>query len=248
MKSVLKSLQRSDWMTGAAFAAVVTAIMWVLGDWANGMMMGVLLTVGVAATRRRYLDVLGQRLASASGQEWDVRLNGARVGTIKDAQYAAIRAEVFGGQKVYGRQMLNLVTVSANSTGWAVIWLLAIACALAALGMVFEFKAVDAMVFQAREAMRTNALPIKSFGLETIALAWAWLCEIYMLVGLVVAGTSVTAFDAMGFTDHFEEATATKLRDHLGLAIPGRLVLTRTQDGVVHYNHEVAYLKANRAL
>jgi predicted outer membrane lipoprotein len=84
---------------GGRYLLLATAVLagfltWLLGN-PFAIAFAALIVVGGNALRSRHLDALDRRMAAVDGPVWDIELNQVKVGTISDAEYAAIRHKCF---------------------------------------------------------------------------------------------------------------------------------------------------------
>ena len=107
-----------------ATAVLAVFLTWLLGNpFAMGFAMGAFAAL-IDALRSRYLDALDRRMAAVAGPVWDIELNRVKVGTISDAEYAAIRRKCFTDPRLYVAQVMNALRVIVMFTVVAMRWAL----------------------------------------------------------------------------------------------------------------------------
>jgi hypothetical protein len=93
------------------------------GVWFCAVVIGLAAIVGAGlhVLAGRYDDTLSRRIAATTSQRWDVVLNDVRLGTVTDAEYAAILQRVFRDGRVAGAQLLNLSHVAMRVMGRLIV-------------------------------------------------------------------------------------------------------------------------------
>jgi hypothetical protein len=219
-----------------ASAVLAGFLTWLLGNpFAMGAFAG-LAVVGGNALRSRYLDALDRRMAAVDGPVWDIELNQVKVGTISDAEYAAIRRKCFTDPRLYVAQVMNALRVSLNAFDYCyraiplgLFWVIA---ALAAFSpdtiatVLAELHKASPDVIQGAVANAARVLVVVMF--TVVAMHW--------MLGL----------SRFGFIDRFDEAAGTALRKHCKAAAEGSIVLVRWTDGVLHFNDELAHIRPTK--
>ncbi len=225
-----KKLQREDFVAGISAAVVFALVCGLLGGWTFGLLSGLVTGYAVAVARHGYVSALRALASTVGGVVWDVELNGVKVGTIDDSDYAAIRLTVFGDWRNYIAQLMNLGRVAFR---------------------LFDsvFVAVPVMVFWSSILVGIFSPDIFTSVLDQLRVAtsaevaaWAGTAaRVLLLAGIVGAAVNAALLGARyGFENRFAEQTATMLRLRVGAAADGRIVLSRCVEGVQHLNNERA--------
>jgi hypothetical protein len=211
-----------------ATAVLAGFLTWPLGN-PFAIAFAALIVVGGNALRSRHLDALDRRMAAVDGPVWDVELNQVKVGTISDAEYAAIRRKCFTDPRLYVAQVMNALRVILNAFD-------------------YFYRAIPLGLFWVIAALA-------GFSPDTIATVLAELHKagpdviqgvarvLVVLMFMVVAMHWVLGLSRFGFIDSFDEATGTALRKHCKVAAEGSIVLVRWTNGVLHFNVELAHMR-----
>lgn len=233
MRVTWKDLQRSDWIVGAGAAGAVAVLCLLCGAIPQAIMGGMAAGYMTALLRRRYMAALHQRAEAAGGPQWDVELNGVKVGEVSDANYAAIRLAVFGDMRLYVAQCRNGVRVMARAFD-AVLMLvptLTVWGLLAVAMFAPEWAAQALHTLQASSAAELGSMARRLAGALLVLGAMS------AVLTMIVTGARY------GFVNRFAEATGLALRRQLGVAAEGEIRLVRWVDGVAHINDERAVLR-----
>lgn len=182
---------------------------------------------------RRYLASLAARMDAQSSPTWDVEVNQVKVGTITDAEYAAIRHCVFSDQRVYYAQAMNVFRVALNAFNYCyqaiplgVFW-------VAAVLAIFTPNTLTEMVTAIQQATPSELKQTASMAGNLIALTMLLVVGIHWAFGI----------SRFGFVNRFGEAVATVVRQKLSVAAEGAMVLTRwTSEGPL-FNDETVFLR-----
>jgi hypothetical protein len=195
-----------------------------MGSWlhAGAVTIGCIFLVDY--TLQRYIGTLESRIAAHTGPTWDVAVSSVKVGTITDADYAAIRLSVFSDARPYYSQAINLSRVAYNSLTYcyqafplALFWM---AVALAVIAPDTFGETVSA--FQ-----HANATEVKHALGEVASL-------VALTMAMVVIVQCALGLSRFGFINCFEEAVGTAVRQHCAVAAEGSIVLLRwTSEGPV---------------
>lgn len=203
-----------------------------------GAALSCVATFVAATAHSRYTKGLVERTAVQNSPTWDVQLNSVRVGSVSDADYAAIRLRIFQDVRLYIAQALNIgrVVLSTLDLTLRVIPVLAFWAVVGVAFMAPDLLLEFVMAWRAATAADiTHAIPKYAF---LLACTWnvIWL-------SMVMTGSR------MGFINRFDEAINTQLRVKLGTPAEGDFVLTRTTPaGVKIFNNEIAHLSASKGV
>lgn len=231
----LKSIYAARYLllTTAVLAGFLT---WLLG---NPFAMGAfaaLVVVGGNALRSLYLDALNRRMATVDGPVWDIELNQVKVGTISDAEYAAIRRKCFTDPRLYVAQVMNALRVSLNAFDY---------CYRAIpLGLFWVIVALAAF---SPDIIVTVLAELHKAGPDVIKGAVANAASVLVVVMFVVVAMHwALGVSRFGFIDRFDEAAGTTLRKHCKAAAEGSIVLVRWTDGVLYFNDELVHIRPTK--
>jgi hypothetical protein len=236
MKVTWKDLQRSDVVAGACAAGAALVVSLLFGAALQGVVVGAMLGYAVAVSRHKYMAALQQRVRAGDGPEWDVELNGVKVGTVSDATYAAIRLQVFDDVRLYVAQLLNCGRV-----------LMRVFDSMLLSVPLLAFWGLLAVAMFSPESCAEALNQLRAATPASIAKFASFVFSFMMALGLLAAGVNAALMGARyGFVNRFSEATANALRRRLGVAAEGELVLVRWADGVMHFNDELATLRRGK--
>jgi len=233
MKVTLKDLQRGDVVAGVCAALAAFAVFALFGAPLQGVIACALLGYVAAVTRHKYMTALQARVDGSGGPEWDVELNGVNVGKISDADYAAIRLQVFGDGRLYVAQLLNCGRV-----------LMRVFDSMLMTVPVLAFWGLLAVAIVSPETCTEALNELRTATPASVAKFASFVFTFMMTLGMLSAGLTAALTGArFGFVNRFGEATAGILRRRLRVAAEGDIVLVRWVDGVLHINDERATLK-----
>jgi hypothetical protein len=188
------------------------------------VLVGPLIMLGyfAADALKTYKASLLKRSKNNDPTQWDVELNGVKVGTINDATYAGIRLQLFSDKALYAAQARNLLTLCSN---------IALKMFTAIPAYSFWFAVLLFLFFPEKcasawaELQTMSAESVAKFVVDHIPMAIA-------VLGLAAACVTPFYATSLGFINKFGEATAKALRSRFGVAAPGRFTLTRDQEGM----------------
>lgn len=234
MKVTWKDLQRGDLVAGACAAGTALVVCALSGGAVlGGIVLGGLVGYAVAESRRRYMAALWRRVNTSGGPNWDVELNGVKVGTIRDADYATIRLKVFGDVRLYVAQFLNCGRVLTRVLDSMLLTVpLLFFWGLLVVAMVSPESCAEAL------NLLRGATP------ASVAKFASFVFGVMTGLGVLSAWINVALMGARyGFVNRFSEATANALRRRLGVAAEGQIILVRWADGIAHFNDERSFLR-----
>jgi len=164
---------------------------------------------------------------------WDVVVNDVVVGKITDADYAAIRLEVFATPSLYLAQVVNVLKVLFRSIGVCLRQLPSLA-----------FWIVAALALLAPSTLVELCGEIQQMGPAEIAEATRRLVAI--AVPFILGSLWVCGLSHLGFVDQFAEETAKGVRKRCGVAAEGtvRLKSFCTIEGGYHFREETVHMGA----
>lgn len=195
-----------------------------MGSWlqAGAVTIGCIFLVDY--TLRRYIGTLESRIAANTGPTRDVAVNQVKVGTITDADYAAIRLRVFSDARPYYSQALNIFRVAFKSLDYCYR---AIPLALFWMAVALAVIAPDTFGETVSAFQNANATEVK----QALGVAGSLLAFTMAMVVMVHWALGLSRF---GFVNCFEEAVGTAVRQHCAVAADGSIVLSRlTSEGPV---------------
>lgn len=216
-----KDLQPGEIVAGASVAAVVVLVIGMLSNWLVGATCGLASWYSVVVLHRRCVSDLTDRAASADGVMWNIVLNGVKVGTISDEDYAVIRLKVLTDWRNYIAQLLNLGRVAMRILISLFIALPALVFWCAVVVTFFTPDALAYILIELRAATPTQITDATRVAMHVLAL-----------LGIMTIGFNAIRGERYGYVDQYGEVTTLLLRRHIGVAANGTLVLERWVRGV----------------
>ncbi len=218
----IKDLQPTDFMASACIVIPPAVALALLGDWIGGSVVA--FVVGFAfAIVMRALTIKLQRLVEAPDHMvLQVKLNGVEVGTITEADYAQLKIDAYGNWRNSAAQLLNFGRVAINlfSQMYVAVPIGMFWCALFA--WVFYPEAFALALDQVRTATPADLSAASVIAARLMLVTAITLPLFGMMFGM-----------RFGFVNCFAEDTARSLRERLGVAAEGDIVLWSSQQGVL---------------
>jgi hypothetical protein len=228
MQKISWKIANKNVIAGGCVAASLLAVLATMGMWAPALLLAPVVGYGTAHLRYKYVASLQARANTPNSVEWDVELNGVKVGTVSDADYAAIRLQVFGDIWLYLAQVANVGRI-----------LLRIADSMITSIPIVAFWAMLGLGVFAPDQCAIALADLRSVTPAEIALFAHFVFGSMMVVGLLATAINVALLGAnFGFVNQFSEAIALKLRHKLGVAAEGHLKLVRWYRGELIFNDE----------
>lgn len=200
----------------------------VLRGLASGTLSGLAGAI-CASARLRYLNYLQRRAGEQDSGKWDVRVNSVTVGSISDAEYAAIRRKVYGDNLIWMGQLVWMVKRAFGLCSH-VLQTLPIALVWGAIaGAIFVpdqiISCFSTLAHATPAELSTAMINTVTFGLGMILVS--------VLVMMALRGTLTRGGGA------FDKAVAYELRRRLGVAAEGNIDLCRVAgNDVAWYNED----------
>lgn len=205
----------------AAFYALYLLASWMFDSWFAGGATTFVVLFTATHLHARYARALAARVGASNSPTWDVEVNQVKVGTITDADYAAIQLRAACDFGIYVAQVGNLLRVLSNLFDYC-------------------FRAIPLALFWIGVA--TVVLWPESVSSVLTALQSATASDIKHAASMV--GTALTVMMLLsvmfhwmfrvsnfGFVDRFGEAIGTAIRQHCGVAAEGSIVIRRWSEG-----------------
>jgi len=170
---------------------------------------------GLLVLARRYDEKLTRRIASATSQRWDVVLNDVQLGTVTDAEYAAIQLRVFRDGRVAGEQFLNVGHVALRLIGRLFV-LIPFLLFWTALAMYLT--APDSVVSVLLEVQKADAAMIA----KAAGMLFQWVCVFASSALVIMAASGID----VGVRDCFSAGVHRELRRRFKTPAIGELRLT----------------------
>lgn len=166
--------------------------------------------------RAKYMRALAARIDAKDSFSWDVEINQVKVGAISDSDYALIRHGVFSDVRVYVAQGFNLLRVALNSFDYCYraipLGLFWIGVALA----VFAPETISSVLAALQHATPNDMRHAVGTAGSMLAIMMMLSVGFHWMFGL----------SRFGFINRFDEAVGTAIRQRLGVAAEGGVVLS----------------------
>lgn len=212
---IVLSVALSSWYIGGAFAGAIVTILRNLRD--------------------RYISALTTRIESKADVLWDVKVNDVMVGTINDADYAAMRLRAFNDPRIYIAQAMNLLRVAYNSFEYC---FRAIPLGVFWIGVALAVFSPDTISSVLADLQKATVGDIQ----HAVSMAGSVLV---LMMTLSVAFHWAFGLSRFGFVNRFDEAIGTSVRKHCTVAAEGSIVLSRWVGGGPVFADEMAFLRRN---
>lgn len=209
------------WPVGVAGATAASFILnYFTGtDWPRLIVFSMLAAAGAFVALffiARYDARLAARMEDDASFVWGVWMNGVKIGSITDAQYAAIQRHAFGNARLVVAQVLNLGHVALYIAGkvFVSVPLLMFWLAVATVALVPE------SIIEIVQVWRTA---------EPAALVESLrnLFHLVATVSVVAVGVMVTLGYRFGFCNHYDQAVADMIRRQCNTPTEGSISLSK---------------------
>lgn len=220
-----KELRRGDVLAGSCLAAIFAVLFGLTGDWLFGVLGGAVTWYAAAMARHAYIAALQTRAAAGAlgGVLWDVELNGVKVGSVSDADYAAICLQAASDWRNYMAQILNIGRVVMSMFESLIVGVPVMVFWSAILAAIFAPDALATCLAELRSATPAQLAAAAGVAARVLAIGGA----------LLTAGVATGLLGTRcGFMNCFGEAAASMLRRKVGAAAEGHVVLRRFVDSV----------------
>ncbi len=216
------SIQRSGF---CGFAGLVAALLFAgmagpVGFGWRFFALVFLLTVviggGLHVLAGRYDARLTKRISTPSGEQWDVVLNDIKLGTVTDAEYAAIQRRVFRDGRAAGAQILNLLHVVLQAFG-RIVNLMPFVAFWAIVGLFIVSPDQAFTVMQAAEKADAKSLSLGVYA--ALSILFSLSASVMLLLTGICRG--------FGFRDCYDEGINREIRRHFKAAATGDVRLVR---------------------
>lgn len=183
----------------------------------------VVITAGFSLAGNYFMDKHNERLTTRQANEhpviWNVMMNGVHIGTISDAQYAAIQREVFQDARLVVSQSLNLGRVVLSAIDKSLV---ATPLVLFWIAIGLAIFSPESYVFMINGLQKADATSIRSAALNLLQLALP-------MMFVTIAGMAIVG-QRFGFKNYYGEATNRMLRQHCNTPVDGDVHLWRVAE------------------
>lgn len=229
MKINFKSLKRNHIELLFAIVVMVYPLTYLFtGNWFIAGCISGLLSYFIIVVREHYIQSLQRRIVATNGSNWEVQLNGVKIGTLLDSRYAEIRLKTFEDRRIYIAQAINLGKVVVKAFDY-----LYINIPIAVFWIVIGFALITPETFSSIyvEAQKTKP--------DAILAVIKFCVQAFGIFAVMIIFINVMLGARFGFVNHFGTATATVLRTHFQQAAEGDILMVRWIDGSPIINDEM---------
>jgi hypothetical protein len=164
----------------------------------------------------RYEAGLAERVMGNAPFVWDVWLNGIRIGTISDSQYAGMQRDAMRDARLIFAQLVNLGHVALNVAG----------CVCATVPRLAIWLAAAA-VFVMPDALVDVALAWRTAEPDTLIAGLRNLFELVAVASVLWVAFRVINGYRFGFCNQYDKAVGRMIRQQCNTPTVGELRLTR---------------------
>lgn len=188
-----------------------------MSGWIISALLSGITGVAVSNARCKYVTGLTRRIEANAPIEWDVTLNGVKIGKIKDAEYAGICLEVFSDKRNHIAQALNVGKVFLRAFDYVYVAI-----------PVCVFWVFIALAVFSPESFVNIVEEIQKGGPAVIALAAKTGVKLFGFLMVISFALHVAlGLSRFGFVNCFSEAINTAVRKHCGAAGEGDVVVSQ---------------------
>lgn len=232
MKSKFKILTRHHIALMCAIVIMAYPLLFLLtGDWFFAACASGLLGGFINLIRERYIQSLKTRVVETHNIDWDVQLNGVKIGTLMDSQYAAIRLKIFEDRRIYIAQAINLGKVIVKAFDY-----LYVGIPIAVFWIVIGVALISPETFSSIYVEAQKARP------DAILAVIKNCAQVFGFLSVMVVFFNFMLGARFGFVNHFGVATTTALRTHFQQAAEGDILMVRWSDGSPVINDETRHV------
>lgn len=190
----------------------------------------------VGATRRKYVNSLLARIKSQYDLQWEFQLNGVAVGSISDADFAAIRLKVLNDTRNYTAELMNACKVISKVIEYMYVSI--------PIGLFWLVVAVTILAPEVISASWNEILNLSPAMQASMLIAGIKKSVMVLAaLSLYAVAINIVIGSRFGFINSFSAATATALRQHFGQTADGETKLVRWVDEDIVINNELPNLK-----
>lgn len=218
----------NQWIVHILVGAVVTSVWIFLSNsnfltWVTSFTTFLIGSIGSAALINRHNRLLSKRMHASDGEviTWSVLMNGVDVGTVTDAEYAAIQKYAFNDWHNAATQLFNI--------GYGVATIFS---RLVTLVPFAAFWVATAAIFFAPESFDVFHETEPSH----MILAAKALVNLSITLSIMVIGFMLLIGYKFGFRNVYSDSVGRMVRNHLRVAIEADIVLIRVS--AVDFQHE----------
>jgi hypothetical protein len=171
---------------------------------------------GLHVVAHHYDDKLNRRIAQATSQRWVVVLNDVKLGTVSDAEYAAMQQRVLRDGRVAGEQFLNLCHVALRIVSRLFVL---VPFVLFWTAVVFYLTSPDTVASVILAAQKADVTMIASAA--RMLFQWVSVFASSALVVMAASGLDI------GVRDCYSIAVHRELRRHFKTPALGEMRLTQ---------------------
>jgi len=189
-------------------------------EWGSAGMNAVAMvvcTLAIGWLLDRHDGQLTARIRSTVSQvEWEVALNGIKIGTMKDGEYASMQQAAYRDRRVAGRQLMNLGRVALTMLDKLVLGIPLMAFWLAVLLALLEPGSLGDLV---RELQKANP--------QALTDATKQFLQMGLMFTAPITGVMVLIGYRFGFRNCYVDSVRERIRQHFNMAADGSIAIYR---------------------
>lgn len=157
-----------------------------------------------------------KRIEANEGPEWDVAINGVKVGTVSDGTYASMQLRAMRDGRNLLAQLCNTMRI-----GIAIVSKL-----LVAFPLMF-FWLIGAYMLFSPETVAETLAALQTASPEELASVAVILANMLATLAILMVGAMFIFGSKFGYRDYYDEAVGRMVRYHVNTPADGALSLTR---------------------
>lgn len=174
-----------------------------------------LLILAVQFLADRHADTYKRRITENKPTTWKVWLNNVPIGSLSDAEYAAVQLEVFRAAGPFLAQLANVARVA-----------LTFASKLLVAVPLLLFWLIFGTAIGSPEAFTTSLQELQAAGPAEVQAAVRGLLFVILTTSIMSLGLMLLVGVRFGFKNHFAAATADRLRERFNTPAQGDVFVT----------------------
>jgi hypothetical protein len=183
-----------------------------------------------------YEKALNARISAGNESPiWDVSVNGIDAGTISDSLYASVRRDVFFDARVWAAQLFNLGGVLNRTIDYLFL----------AIPLGAFWFALGCYVFSP-DSFVSIVSGIQRITPEQVVASVPLLIQMLVVISLFMVVVMAALGKRFGFVNHFDQAIAKRVRQHVKCVAEGDVSLSRMVDGSVRQPTEMALARPQK--
>lgn len=206
-------------MVLSLFAAVLFTSIFNYSGWLRHLSlvaMTTAFTFSIYTLFQRYDASLIQRMEASNPFVWDVMVNKIKVGSVTDAQAAAMERYAFNDNRNWLAQLFNLCTILRRTIGYLIVHL-----------PITLFWILIALIIFSPESYTAIITGLQKDGVPAISSGAMAILPIMLIFSVLVLPICWAFGSRFGFENAFSASVSWMLREHCKTAADGYVALSR---------------------